>query len=184
MTTEQYIGPRKVLTVAVDTVKTFGNNEVVVVHYDGGDKELMPKKTFELVVTDVPSDYTTVRTKKFTELRKVLYPIIAECVAVTGESDDVKKAKRTEMLQKVLAAISEVDIKDSEMQPFFDQVLVECNGIINAILFELSTAMSRAINFLWTKDDTRFVPGTDVMNDRTYLEAKKIVEDVPKQANN
>lgn len=179
---DKFVGPKKVGTVIVDSLKTFGGNEVVIVHYENGDKEMMPKATFELVSTDIASDYTSVRAKKFAQLRLVLSPILAECFSHNGESEEVKKEKRTEMLKKALSAISEIDIKDSEVQPFFDQMLADFNSIINGVMYEFSTAMGRAINFLWTKDDTRFVAGTDVMYDRTYLEAKKIAQEIPEVA--
>ena len=174
MQTQKFVGPKKVDHVVVDDLKTFGNNDVVVVHYEGGTTELMPKKTFELIATDEPSDYTTVRNLKFVELRKTLYPIIGEYVSVLGEEQSVRDAQKTVTLQKVLSAISEVDMKDEEMDPFFTQVDVEFRGITNAILYELSNFSGRAINFLWTGNDSLFVPGANPMSSTTFLEAKKI----------
>lgn len=181
METEKYVGPRRVVMVSVEELKTYGGNDVVKVVYDGGYSEIMPKRTFEIVATTEPKDFNFVRDTKFAVLYKELYPIISAVVAVTGEDIEVKKAARLTMLQECLAAVSEIDLKDSEIKSFFDQMNVEFYSIPNAIMFELSNEFSRAINWVWTKDDSQFVPGMDVMNDRTYLEAKKIVSTIPKK---
>jgi hypothetical protein len=180
MQTEKFVGPKKVDVVVVDDFKTYGNNDVVTVHYTSGDKEFMPKRTFELVVTDEPSDYTKVRAKKYAEIRKEIYPIMGEYVSFLGAEESVRAEKKTEMLQKCLAAISEIDMTDAEMEPFFNQVIVEFNMIVNAVLYELSATMGRAVNFLWTKDDSKYIPGSNPMDDRTFLESKKITDSIPK----
>lgn len=180
MEQETFVGPRKVMTKVIENFKTYGANEVVRIHYEGGYSEIMPVKTFELVATHEPKDYNYIRDVKFTALNKVLYPIIGKCVAAQGEDVETRKAARLSMLQEALAAISEIDMKDSEQKSFFDAMNVEFYGIPNAIMYELSNHFARATNWLFTKDDTEFVPGMDVMYNRTYLEMKKIISDIPK----
>ena len=175
--TGKYVGPRAVQAVVVDEMKTFGGNDVVIVHYDGGKTELMPARTFELVSTDEPSDLTAVRGKKYEELRTLLYPIIGEYISHLGDKEEDRKERKTEMLKKVLSTISEIDMTDEEMEPFFNQVLVEFNGVVNAVLYELSNAMGRAVSLLWNKDDAIFVPGTNPIATATFLESIKIVND-------
>jgi hypothetical protein len=174
--TQKFVGPKKVDHVVIDDLKTFGNNDVVVVHYEGGATELMPKRTFELVATEESSDYTTIRTKKFGELKKDIYPIFGQYVSKLGLEQSIKDEAKTKMLQDSLAAISEIDIKDEEMEPLFNQIQVEFQGIGNAVLYELCNATGRAVNLLWTGKDELFVPGGNAIASTTFLEAKKIVE--------
>lgn len=180
MQTQKFVGPRAVSQVVIDEMKTYGGNEIVNVHYDGGHVELMSKRTFELVATEEAKDFNYVRETKFAELKKSLYPIVARIIARMGESEEVKGQVRTTGLQEILAEISEIDIKDSEQKVFFDSMSVEFIGLTNAVMFELSNEFARATNWLFTKDDKQFVPGMDVMHDRTYLEMKKVVATIPK----
>lgn len=180
METQKFVGPRAVTHVVIDEMKTYGGNDVVRVYYEGGHTELMPKRTFELVATEVAKDFNYVRDEKFSELRKIIYPLIAKIVASSGESEEVKGQVRTSTLQEILAGISELDIKDSEQKSLFDGMNVEFFGITNAVMFELSNEFARATNWLFTQDDKQFVPGMDVMYDRTYLEMKKVVSTIPK----
>lgn len=176
MQTQKFVGPKKVEQVVIDELKTFGKNDVVIVHYEGGTTELMPKRTFELVATEEPSDYTAVRSKKFGELKRELYPVFGEYVSKLGLEQSVKDEAKTKMLQDSLSAISEIDIKDEEMEPLFNQIQVEFQGIGNAVLYELCNATGRAVNLLWTGKDELFVPGGNAISSTTFLEAKKITE--------
>jgi hypothetical protein len=176
---KKFVGPRAVKTVVVDSVKTYSGAEVVVVHYEGGLQELMPKKTFELIATTEPSDFTIVRNKKLDAILAELYPVIAEYLKCISGGTEEKKKARTELLQKSLSVISEWDIKLSEAEAMFNAIDGEIAGLLNAIDYEVSGVFNRATNFLWTRDDSGFVPGVNVMSDRTILEAKKINEQIP-----
>lgn len=177
MSTQKFVGPKRVETVVIDELKTFGKNDVVIVHYEGGTKELMPKRTFELVATEEPSDHTTVRSKKYNEIRKLIYPILGEYVSHLGEDIEERKERKTTMLKDVLTAIGEIDMADEEMEPFFDQVLGEFVGVVKSVLYELSNSVGRAVSLLWTGDDSIFVPGTNPMSRATFLESIKIVNE-------
>ena len=80
-----YIGPRGVDFIVADETKTFGGNEVVVVNYDGGYKEVMSKKTYELISTTEPGDLTITRNKKLGAISAELYPLIAEFISSLGK---------------------------------------------------------------------------------------------------
>lgn len=78
---EQFVGPRKVFTVSIsETLKTNGGNDVVEINYEGGFREIMSKKTFEIIVSDKPCDLTQLREKR-------IAPLIAQLMDVVAEND-------------------------------------------------------------------------------------------------
>jgi len=174
-----YVGPRGVDHVVIDEMKTWGGAEVVVVHYDGGFQELMTKKTYELISTPEPSDFTMIRNKKLAAITKELYPLLATYISSLGGTVEEVKASRTEFLQKSIALITEYDIKASEIEPLLNPINTEIQGVINTIGGELDNTFNRATNYLWTKDDTQFIPGTNMMLERTLLEATKVTQIIP-----
>jgi hypothetical protein len=178
--TKKFIGPRMVTEVTVDEqVKTYGGNEVVVVNYDGGYKETMTKKTYDLLVSQEPSDFTKIREKKFKSIYEDFYPMLCKFLSSVVKTDEEKKQARLSFIQDCLAVFSEYDLKVSEVSPLLDPVFSEVNIIINALANELDNYFNRATNFLWTRDDAQFVPGVNIMNERTMIEAKKISETIP-----
>lgn len=174
-----YVGPRGVETVVIEDIKTYGGNDVVMVHYEGGYKELMTKKVYELVSSTTPSDFTAVRNKKFQAMQEGFNPVIVKYYSTKIDSDESAKTARITFLQEGLAAISEYDIKSSEIEPFFNSINAEMAGLVNGIIFELDNNFNRATNFLWVKNDSDFIPGTNMMMERTLLESKKIIQEIP-----
>lgn len=175
---EQYIGPKKVSVVVVDDMKTYSGADVVVVHFENSEKKLMSKKTFEMVVTEKPTDYTSVRDKKLKALYKETFPIIAEVVAVLGEDDATIQSKKTEVKQKILTLLSDIDTSDLEIERYLNDMQALLATVPQSIEYEWNNTFGRVVNFLWTKDDTQFIPGTNVLADRTFLEAKKIIDSI------
>lgn len=180
-----YVGPRGVTHVVIDEMKTYSGAEVVTVHYDGGYSELMTKKTYELVSTKEPSDYTAIRNVKYAAMNKEIYPIIAEYVLAIAPNvglADAKKDARHDFLGKALAMMTEFDIKVSEIESFLNPIIAELNGAVNAIGYEMDNTFNRATNYLWTKNDGDFIPGTNMILERTLLEAKKVNSEIPAPA--
>lgn len=177
---KKFVGPRVVSMVVVNEgVKTYSGGGTVFVHYEGGEKELMTKRTYEIVSTPEASDHTSVRNKKFEAINKELYPIISTYILTVVGDAEQKKEGRTQFLQDSLSLISEFDIKVSEIDSFLTPLIAEMTGAANAIACELDNTINRATNFLWTKNDSNFIPGADSMMDRTFLEAKKVNSEIP-----
>lgn len=154
MTEKKYLGPNEVLGVTVVEQKTPAGAEMVKVMYESSDLplgtvEVMPKQTYELLISDQPRDWTWVR--------------------------DTQSKRIQEDLAKVLMEwdVSYTDVKH----------------VVLGLTDKIYTAFDRATSFLWTKDDTKFVPGTDnPVGFRTLLEAEEILKgvktDEPKPTNN
>lgn len=183
MQTKKYVGPRGVENVVIEEMKTYSGAEVVTVHYDGGHKELMTKKAFELLMTEEPSDLTSVRNKKMKAMSSELYPLISEYILTIKDNLDEKKDARVSFLGKALALITEYDLKVSEVEPLLNPIVAEIASAMNAINYEIDNILNRATNFLWTKNDAEFVPGVNMMMERTLLEAKKVSAEIPQPVN-
>lgn len=178
---KMYVGPRGVQTVAIEEMKTASGADVVTVYYDGGYSELMTKKTYELISSTKPTDFTAIRNKKFIEMTKELYPMIAEYITyiVSDMTPENKSSARHIFLNKVMSILTEYNISVAEVEPFLNPFLAEFTGLINSISFEIDNTFNRATNYLWTKNDKDFVPGTDMMSERTLLEAQKVNREIP-----
>lgn len=167
------------MTVVVDEMTTPGGAEVVVVHYDGGHQEMMPRKTYELVATNTVADFTTIRDKKFDAILHELYPIIGEYLVNFSKKETTKGIARTELLQKTMATLQEYDAKAAETEVLLNSIEAEVTGIINAMSFEIDNIFNRATNFLWTGDDKQFIPGVNAMMECTLLGARKVTSKIP-----
>ena len=175
---KKFVGPRAVAMVVVDEMKTYGGNDIVVVHYEGGDKEIMPKKTYELVSSLEQGDFTKVRDKKLDAILSEIYPLIGDYLKTLSKGGEEVKNARTEFLQKAIASISEWDVKVSETETLLNAIQAETLGFVNALGFEIDSNFNRATNFLWTNNDKEFIPGVNAMNGRTLLEAQKITKGI------
>lgn len=133
---DQYIGPNKVVGLVKEEFITPAGNEVVMVQYQGEHPpELMSKKSFDLLVTPAPSDYTDLRARKFEK-----------------------------MLPDIITVLTEFDLKFDEIKPLFEHIAES-----------LQNAFDKANNWLWTHDDRQWVPGMNSLNQRTLLEAEKVL---------
>ena len=56
--------------------------------------------------------------------------------------------------------------------------------VCKALHEKLSTAYERATNFLWTKDDTQFIPGVHELTNRSLLEADAIIKGISNESKN
>jgi len=140
METEKFIGPKKVVSLVKENIKTNGGNEIVTVLYNGGGKEIMPLNAYNILATEKATDYTELRNRKINDL-----------------------------VLKTLSILAEHDIKSGEVD-YFNLMLG--NEILNSF--------NRATNFLWSKDDKSFVPGVNVLLDKSLLEADIIIRNISK----
>jgi hypothetical protein len=139
MESEKYIGPKRVIGITKEDVLTPGGNKVVTVIYDGDYKEIMPLKSYELLVSPTPIQ----------DLRAI------------------QNIKINTILSELLKIVAEYDLKDSEVVPL-------CQALGNS----LNESFNRAANYLWSKDDKRYVAGYDMTRERSILEADIILRSI------
>lgn len=138
ITKDSFIGSNKVLMVADTTLKTPLGADIVEVTYVNGAKERMPKKTYEIVVTDIASDASIQRETKLRAMAPAIVTVIEEY--------DVKVSEIQVLLQKVAAQIDNrfsratnfaLTHDDSQYipnnNPLFDRSILEAEAIISTI---------------------------------------------------
>jgi hypothetical protein len=74
------------------------------------------------------------------------------------------------MVPQIIAIITEWDLKAIELKAF-----------LGTIGDSLQDAMEKASNYLWTHDTRTWVPGMSFMNERTLLEAERVLQSIPKK---
>lgn len=176
---EKYIGPLLVKSISVDDIKTYTDGDVLIVEYDNGKKETITRKTFDLVSTTEPSDYSTVRNIKLKEILRDFYPLLSQyLLTIHNDQIDAKEA-RTKYLSDAMLVLTEYDIKSSEVDALFGPVVTELEMMVKSVINEIDNRLDRSSNYLWTADDSKFIPGVDVTLERTLIEAKKIISTIP-----
>lgn len=139
---EVYIGPLKISSVVTaDKLSTPLGGKILFVVYENGLQETIPQKTFDLIVSDKPSDW-----------------------------NDLQKRRFRPIIQDILGVLMEYDIK-----------VDDSGALFVATVKELDNAVNRAVNLLWTGDDSLFVPGVNPMNERTLLESVQVVKNHAKK---
>lgn len=93
----QFIGPRKVEKVVDEEFKTYGGNDTVTVHYSGGFSEFMPKLEFEAMVTNKPTDFTTLIGGKHKRILAELIAVLAEHDMKGGEIETITNGLSNEL---------------------------------------------------------------------------------------
>lgn len=177
---EKFIGPRKVENIQTLEVVSFTGGEVYKVLYVGGDTEIMSQKTFDLVVTEEPSDYTSVRDKQFEAFNEDFYPLLGGYISSLNEKDEtVAKENRTKFLQGALILVAEYSIKQRDIDVLFEKMAgLITKETFNAIGNSINENYNRVTNFVWTGDDRKFIPGTNPLDEVTFLEAKVFLEKI------
>lgn len=92
-----WIGSDKITIVSEIDQKTPMGSPMVEVTFENGKQELMPKKTYEIVVTDVASDASIVQRAKFNQMVPAVKAIICEY--------DLKVSEIQPLLQEIAASI-------------------------------------------------------------------------------
>lgn len=135
---DSFIGGNKVLLVAESTKKTPMGADMVEISYEGGAKEIMPKKTYKAVVTDIPTNYTILQETKL--------KVIAPAVVAVIEEFDLKVSDIQALMQKIASQIDNrfsratnfaLTHDDSQyipnMNPLYNRSLLEVEAIISTI---------------------------------------------------
>lgn len=94
---KEFIGPRKVTHAVVEEFKTHGGNETVTVHYDGGHTEFMPKSEYEALLTEGPTDFTTLGKMKQKMILIELLAVLAEHHFTGEEIEPITIALQNEL---------------------------------------------------------------------------------------
>jgi hypothetical protein len=87
---ENFIADKNVISVIGPLEeKTPAGNDMVKVCFGDGTEEVMPKKRFELTVTEGQSDATKVQVTLATNVASILYATLLEYGVKTGEVDKI-----------------------------------------------------------------------------------------------
>ncbi len=73
------------------------------------------------------------------------------------------------MTAEIIKVIMEWDIKMIELKP-----------LLQAVGDSVQDGVERAGNYLWTHDERTWVPGMSFMNERTLLEAERVLKSIPR----
>lgn len=104
-----------------------------------------------------------------------IFPKKALSVLMTDKPIDfsqLRDLKFKYLLPELLSVVAEYDLKNQEVKHL-------CMSLAD----ELENSWMRATNFLWTKDDGQFVPNSEVLSNRSLLEAEKILKTIPVKQN-
>jgi len=104
--------------------------------------------------------------------KKIMSKKTFDIVATSEVSDEttVSNKKLDAIISGCLAVIEE-----------FDADVMEWNKITIRLYDSLNENLNRATNLLWYKDDKRFVPGVDSLNNVSLLMVKKVINDRSKE---
>lgn len=92
-------------------------------------------------------------------------------LSVTQEAKDynyLQQVKINAMVKEVMDIVLAYGIQ-----------LYEINALLSAIGKETKERFSRAINYLWTKDDKKYIPGSDPTDYFSLNEAETVVKTIP-----
>lgn len=173
-----YIGPKIVEDLVVTPEKSFKGDDILLVKYSGGTTEILTRKTFELISTKEPSDYTSIREKQFDAVKKELYVLLGTYISSLSESDN--KESKLKFLQETLILLAEYSVKQRDLDKIFDTMAASITGSFQDIGNSIDENYNRVTNFLWTGDDKKFIPGVHPMSDITFLETKKFLDIISK----
>lgn len=135
---EKFIGPRKVAHVVVEEMKTHGGNETVIVHYDGGFTEFMPKSSFEALVTDKPTDFTDLGKRKIKIITLAVLSVLAEHDLKGEEIETLTNSVQNELYNSFNKATHYLWTKDGNSftpgsNAVLERSLLEAHRIITSI---------------------------------------------------
>ncbi len=133
-----YIGSDKISVVAeIDQVTPMGS-PMVEITFENGSTAVMPKKTYELVVTDVASDASIVRKTKFNTLVPAVKALICEYDMKVSEIQGFMQELGASIDQNFARATNWAWTKDDSQyvpntNPLFERSLLEADVIIRSI---------------------------------------------------
>ncbi len=134
----QFVGPRKVSHVVMEAMKTHGGNDVVTVHYDGGYTELMPKSSFESLVTPAPTDFSDLGKRKIGIITLAVLAVLAEHDLKGQEIETITNSVSNELFNSFNKATHYLWTKDGNSftpgtNAVLERSLLEAHQIITSI---------------------------------------------------
>lgn len=105
--------------------------------------------------------------------RTYVVPQKSVALIVTDEAKDwnhIRDARIRVMVPEIINIISEYDLPGGQM-----------NYLLSMVGAEFDNHFGRAHNYLWFKDDKRYVPGFDPANEFTLLMADRINDQIPER---
>jgi hypothetical protein len=100
-----------------------------------------------------------------------LFPRAIFDKTVTSEPTDFSQL--AEVRKKIVTGQIIGVLKENDVQ------LQELNDIFKFVGFQSDIHFDKASNYLWTNNDDEFVPGMAVLARRTFLDAQRIIDDIP-----
>ena len=82
--------------------------------------------------------------------------------------NDLRKRKLGRITKGLLAVLAEHDVKAQDIE-----------AIKQSLETELYNSFNRVTHYLWTKDDKSFIPGNNVVMERSLLEADIVIKSIP-----
>lgn len=131
-----------------------------------------PRKVTEVVISEhrTHQGSSVVRVSYaggFSELLPVKTLVLVATIAET-DFNGLRQKKFLAMIPEILQVVAEFDIKSYEVDALFR----DCANT-------LEQTYNRALNFVWTHDDSKFIVGVDPVADFTLMEAQNILSSIP-----
>lgn len=105
---------------------------------------------------------------------KTIFPEKALVAVSTEEAKDhtfVRDRRFTVMMPDLINLVKEYDVPGTQV-----------NNMLQVLAQNIDNEFGRALNYFWTNDDSRFVPGYSPMNDATLLMASQVISVIPNKA--
>lgn len=136
--TPTFVGAEKVVVVADIAQKTPSGSDMVEVTYESGRKEILTKKFYELVVTEVASDATIVHRTKMNALMPAVKLVICEYDLKVGEIQSFLQVLANGIDDNFSRATNYLWTGDDQgyvpgMNPMNPRSLLEADGVIRSI---------------------------------------------------
>lgn len=111
---------------------------------------------------------------------------------------ELESGQRNIYPEKALVAISTEEVKDHnfirdrrialmigpivDILKEYDLPAAQFGYALQCVAGSINNEFDRALNYLWTKDDSRYVPGFESANDATLLMAGRVISVIPAKA--
>lgn len=107
----------------------------------------------------------------FTNGKKEIVTKKTFAISITEEQKDwnyLQEVKMKAIMEEVMPIVFSYDLK-----------MYEANALLSTMGKNVKERYHRAINYLWTKDDTQYVEGSDPTDFFSLVEAEKTIKSIP-----
>lgn len=144
-TAASYIGADKISIVAEIDQKTPMGSPMVEVTFENDSTVIMPKKTYEIIVTDVASDASIVRRSKFNQMVPAIKAVICEYDILVSEIQPLLQELASGIDNNFARATNYAWTKDDSLyipnsNPLYARSILEADAIIRSIDAEKAPA--------------------------------------------